>query len=597
MAIFTFQEALKKTGTKPNEVKSLGLGSMPSEQPKKQGFFADAVSDLDQIGPDIRSDFGKAKEKVQGALDAGVDGKIPLTQAAAQAFALGAGGFSDILGSIFKGVTKAALPQGAEDKTKEIVKGIATPIMNSELAKEIADKYNALDEDKKREIDSVIGIGKFVSDFTGIGVAGKAAKPGVKLAVEGAEGAIDLAKKGVGAAADLAAPVLDAAGNVIKGTKDVAEMALDSAGRIPNKIAVNVAEKQAKKEAIKALPTETAKQAAKDGIEIPDINTVLKTAEAVPEQKSLAKQLIDSAKTFAKDKSKTDPIEIIGRPIVQRLKILDKAREKVGKALGEASKKLGDVTTKDLGGPVFNALKKVPGLQGITVSPKGILDFAKTTLSTSMTKSDRQAIQKAFLDSIKGGSGEQKHLLRQEIFEILGGKKKSLTNITDTQEKALNAIREGLSTVLEGKNVGYKTLSNQYRKIIQPLKDMRKSMKAIPGIAEDILDMKAGLLARRLTSLAPSGTDIRQMLRSMDSALGKKINTTLKVEELQDLYNVLDKYYDLSPGTGFQSQIKKGVEKAGGVKETIMDTVRGFAGETDAVRQKALERIFEETLK
>lgn len=178
------------------------------------------------------------------------------------------------------------------------------------------------------------------------------------------------------------------------------------------------------------------------------------------------------------------------------------------------------------------------------------MDFKNTTLATSLTKSDRNAIQKVFTSAIKDSTGKQKHLLRQELFEILGGKKKALTNITDTQEKAFDAIRKGLSDVLEMKNPQYKALSNEYRKIIQPLSEMRRFMKSLPDATEDILDMKAGLLARRLTSNAQSNPQIRQMLRNLDKATGGK--TADSVEAMQDLYNILDKYYNIAGKTGFK---------------------------------------------
>jgi hypothetical protein len=246
--------------------------------------------------------------------------------------------------------------------------------------------------------------------------------------------------------------------------------------------------------------------------------------------------------------------------------------------------------------PVFNNLKKVGGLDGLKINKKGVLDFTDTVLTTAETRADRNAIQSMFTNALKKGTGKQKHLLRQELFEVLGGKKKSLTNLTDTQEKAYEAIRKGLSDVLEGKNDQYKTLSNDYRKLIEPLKEMRKFMKNVAGADDDILDMSAGLLARRITSNAASNPQIRKILRAMDNATKEKGKVSLSVETLQDFYNVLDKYYDIAGKTSFQGQVKAGIESATGPIDYAMKQIGNITGETVAVRQKALERIIEEAL-
>ena len=205
-----------------------------------------------------------------------------------------------------------------------------------------------------------------------------------------------------------------------------------------------------------------------------------------------------------------------------------------------------------------------------------------------MTKSDRAAIQKVFKDAITNGTGKQKHLLRQELFEVIGGKKRGLETITDTQEKAFNAIREGLSDVLESKNAKYSDLSNRYRKIITPLNDMRALIGEV-GDKKDLVDLSAGLIARRITSNAKSNPEIRNLLRQLDRATAKG-QTATSVETLVDIYNVLEKYYDTSGKTTLQSQVQRGVEKAG-VRNLVEDTIGGLVGQTDAVRQKAIEDL------
>lgn len=377
---------------------------------------------------------------------------------------------------------------------------------------------------------------------------------------------------------------------ILSGLSDVAENIKAGASRIPSNIKTNVAAQKTTNEAIKKLPSIKAQNAVRDGVELPDVQILPKVVKPIKEQ---AKQLVKAVRDFEANPRATNPIEIVGKPIVQKLQTLQKQAQWIGAKLWTVAKTgLGKVTPQETLSPVFNSLKRVSWLNGLKIN-KGKLDFSNTTLSSSMTKWERVEIQKAFNKAVRSETGEQKHLFRQELFEILWGRKKSLTNITDTQEKALDAIRKGLSDVLEGKNPQYKTLSNEYRKLIQPLTEMRRFMKTLPDATEDIMDMKAGLLARRLTSNAVSNPQVRQLLRNLDKATGWK--TTESVEAMQDLYNILDKYYSIAGKTGFQSQVQSGVQWS--IKWTIIEWVKQFAWKSEAVTKKAMDDLLEELLR
>lgn len=385
----------------------------------------------------------------------------------------------------------------------------------------------------------------------------------------------------------------DKARQGVQTTKNVVQPFIEEAKRIPDRLRTNVAQKQAVQETINQLPSKVAREAAQDGLDVGDIKTLYNIPK---DQVGSLKKLATNVKQFSEGKTKTNPIEVVGKPIVNRLKELEQARTKVGGKLGEVADNLGVVTREELFPQVFQKLKKVPGLEGLEVSDKGVLNFKNTVLATAETATDRSAIQRIFNSATKWGQGKNKHLLRQELFEALGGKRRAGLNLTATQEKAYEAIRQGLSDVLESKNVGYKNLSNQYRQIISPLKEMRKMMK-VAGETDDVLDMSAGLLARRLTSMAQSNPQIRAILNAMDKATKKAGKTRLNVETLQDFYNILEKYYDIAPKTGFQAQVRQGVEKAAsGPINYLGEQIKGFAGETPIVRQRALEKILNEIL-
>lgn len=558
------------------------LATSPVPVSVPQSFLADAGSDIGQIGTDILRTGKETFKKQSEALEASMAGEQSAFTGLKQAFGIGAGGVSSAVGDVIKGGVKAVLPQSAETAIKDTIQTVAQPVMETEFIKNLMSGYEALDEKSKRDIDAKLGVASLASDFLGLGLAKKGVKPVVT------------AVKDIGAAAqESVAPVLESVQGLATGLKDITTMSAEGVSRIPSRIATNVAEKKAVRETINQLPTKVAKQAVQDGADIADIKYLY---QLPAEQKAPLKTLWEATKDFESGVSKTNPIEVVGKPIVNRIKELESARGTIGQKLGEVADTLGTVTTKEAYPTVFNSLKKVGGLNGLKINSRGILDFTDTVLATAGSASDRKAIQSIFNSAIKNGTGKQKHLLRQELFEILGGKKKSLTALTDTQEKAYEAIRKGLSDVLDTKNTKYKALNQQYAKVAQPLQDMRKYMKNVAGASEDILDMNAGLIARRLTSFSKSNPEIRNVLKAMDEATKTKGTARLSVENLQDFYNILDRYYDIAGKTGFQGQVKAGVESASGFRDAISKAVGDVIGKTDAVKRKAIEDALSEAL-
>lgn len=382
-------------------------------------------------------------------------------------------------------------------------------------------------------------------------------------------------------------------GNVLEKTGQFIDDKLQEASRIPSRMATNSADSAAKQAAINKLPSQTARQAAQDGIDLLDIKDI----SSIP--KNLhgdAKALIDNVTKFARREVKDDPIEAVGRPIVSRLQELDTARKTIGKQLGEVAETIGKVTTEELVKPVVTRLRKVPGLSKLMIR-KGKLYFKNTTLASGETAVDRALIQRIFNDAIKNGTGNQKHLLRQELFKTLGAAKKAGAQLTDTADQAVDAIRGGMADVLGVRNVMYKSLSNEARKTIQPILKLNKMLKTAPGDTVDALKMNAGLLARRLTSTSMSRIDVERVLKMMDTATKAKGTLAETTASLQKLYNILGKHYDIAPKTGFQGLVKSGVEGANSVSGFILETGRKMAGETNAVRQKALEAFLKEVFK
>ncbi len=525
--------------------------------------------------PTVRSTvagFGEDLAKRAGnVIDAGARlarGEQGARSTALQAAGQVAGFYSDAAGR----VVSAAMP----DVVRESLASATERVVQSAPVRAGAEMYGRFKESNPvaaANIEAGANIASFVPVPAG---AAGAVKAGVRAAM------------GTGRVVSRAA---DAVVPVVRGTADAAKLAAEGAARIPGRIATNVAEKAASRQAIMELPGELAQRAARDGIDVPDVQTLVRT---VPKNKSAVAKLVQVTRDFADGKSKLNPLEVVGKPIAARLRVVEKSASRIGEELSAAASKIGVVTKGELA-PVFERLKNVPGLEGLRLSPDGTLNFRDTVLTTVQTAADRKAIQQIFSQATRWGKGTAKHRLRQELFEILNGKKRSLANLTKTQEQAYEAIRRGLADVLDAKDSSYKQLNQAYAKARKPVDDLRRALR-VDGEDGDLLDLSAGLLAKRLTSNAASNPQIRSILRRLDEATKSPGTTLESIEDLQDVFNVLDRYYDIAAKTGFKGQIESAL-RSSGMRDAITGAVADVAGQTPAVRRKALEALIDSLLK
>lgn len=552
----------------------------PQQAVKTPSFLEDFVGDIKGVGTGITEAITKRGKKLGEILEADSSGEQGKLSSAFQATTNFLGSVTDVVGQGIKGAVKAVLPQGVEDKLKEGISTVGQKVLELPEVQTLLENYDALkknDPEKARNAVALMEGGEFLLNFIGLNTAKKGTEAVIKKGVELA------GKTGEGVEAGL-----KTGKELVTSVGEKTSTLLKPLTRVTSRMGTNVAERQATELAIKQLPSKLAQDAVRDGIDLTDVKTLISSSSGKSNKKAL-RELANTVRDFEKGATKTNPIELVGKPIVSKLKQLETLRGKKGVQLGEVANKLGNVTDRELRPEIFAQLKKVPGLNGLKLTDKGILNFTDTVLATGATKADRIAINKIFADAVKSGTGKSKHLLRQELFEILGGKKAAMQAITGTQENAFNAIRKGLANILEGKNATYKQLSKEYATIVRPLKDMRKLMKAVGGSTdEDILNMSAGLIARRLTGASASNPQVRAILRSMDAV--SKGSSEASVEVLQDFYNILNRYYDIAPKTGFQGGITNSLESTG-VKSAVVNALKKVAGETPAVRKKALENL------
>lgn len=553
---------------------TVGTAPAPAETP---GY-------LSRVGEELKGAFQGLQKTTERGATLMNEGK-PIQGAVMS----GLGAPAAFLRAAFSPVTAAVAPViGSAIKAT----GIAETAPVQELAKK-AGEFSTAHPDLAQNLQSATDIASVLTGTKGATMLGKTVAPTVSRATETG---LDVARAGV----DMVKTGAKATPGLVKATAqgavDMTKMAGGGLARIPARIGVNVGEKQAVEKAITSLPSKTAQTAVRDGVDIVDAK-VLPELVKTPE----ARNLIQTVKDFASGNRKVDPIEIVGRPIIKRVKELTRQGKIIGAQLGAVSKKIGPITSQELKDGILAKLKKVPGLEGVTIDSNGALDFSKgTVFGTTISQADKKAVQQAFSEAVKSSTGEQAHLFRQTLFEKLGATKKSFANVSKTYEDGLEAIRSGISDVLGSKNMKYKTFSDEYRKIVTPLSDLRKLMKNIdPNSSEDILNMSAGLLARRITSAASSNPQIRQLLEALDAA-GTKGATKESVTKMQDLYNILNKNYDIAPKTGFQNLGRSdnfGTNIPSGMYEAATGAIKGFTGNTNAVRQASLEKYLEELLK
>ena len=266
----------------------------------------------------------------------------------------------------------------------------------------------------QRDVDATLGTLGLVLDVAGGALLKNPVKAGVTQTVDTTA---DIAKAGAGAVGNVATKVDDVAGGVVKSVTD-------TVSDIPRRAQTNIDNARTIRETVDSLPSETAKTAVRDGVDINDVQRIYRTTD--PNTQQSFKKLHETVKAFEADPSKTNPIELVGKPIVARLKANDLKAQNIGKELSAVADDLGEVASEELNDAIMKRLTGVRGLEGLRVGDDGLLDFADTTLASQLSKADQKAISEIFTEATLASSGKTKHLLRQELFEILNGKKQSL---------------------------------------------------------------------------------------------------------------------------------------------------------------------------
>lgn len=176
------------------------------EEVKKSPSFMERIKNR---AIDTAKDIGETAMDIGGTV---VQGAKDIKEIAnredinlAQKFAATAGEVgstaSEAVGEAVIGAGKVALSQEHEDQVKQLVQDVAGRIAENDTVQQATQKfndwYNGLDKDNKLIVDSIGGIGSFMAEVLGLGVAGKAVKPTLKAVGEAGETVIEAGKEAV----------------------------------------------------------------------------------------------------------------------------------------------------------------------------------------------------------------------------------------------------------------------------------------------------------------------------------------------------------------------------------------------------------------
>lgn len=567
------------SGLSDQEIGEKTLQKFPEYQTRIKadtGFIADIKS----IGTGIKESANRRVDNFQDIQRAEQAGEQDAGRSLLQKIGQGAGFASDILGETFIGAVKALTPQSIQEPVGEAIQTGVQKLAETETAKKIADYYANLEPEKQRDLDAFLGVVSLGTDLAGGALLKKPLQKGVKQVIDKSGRVIDVV-------AETGKEAIQTVAKKTKGVTDVIAPVTESISNIPRRLQTNIDANRVVREEIRQLPTKTSQKAVQDGIDILDVQLINKVPKA---QKPAFKKLAETVKKFEAGETKINPIELVGKPIVSRLKKLDVDVKKFGAELGKVAESLKGKSIKQ-----FDTLSKQidDGLEslGITkVKLDDTLDFVGSNIE-GLGTANESVIKNVYKRFKNATDANDLHRLKKFIDENVDFGK-SAEGFTRSTQNLLKSWRRQIDTALDESFPVYKKVNDELASRLSPLKDMKKLMKGIDPDSGDLLEMSAGLLARRLTSNAVSNPKIRQILRKLDSATKTKGKTTLNTEQLQDFYNLLEKYYDISAKTGFKGQIKGGIEQASNLQGIVIDKFKQIAGQSEAVRKKALEDLF-----
>jgi len=515
----------------------------------------------------IKEAFSTRVGKAEEAQNRAVSGQQGLGSATLQTFGQGAGLVGDVIGETIMSAGRTVLPKQAE---QAIASG-ASSLFGTKPIQEVTSEYQAFKEkypEASANIEAIFNIGSLIP-------IGAGAKAGVATTARGA-----------GKALDTAVDATKGITNAIEGATDVLSPAVNAVKNIPSRIATNIDSAKQAENVIKSLP-KTAQQAVRQGIEVDDIKSVLDISK---NQKQALSKLYNATKDFVSGARKNNPIEAVGKPVVERLNTLKGQVSQLGGQLDEIAKGLKGKSVKNSDEVLNSTINSLDNL-GVKITDDG-LDFAGSNLEG--LGSNETIISNVYNRLKNANDASDLHRLKKYIDNNVTFGKTS-GGFTGEAENLLKQWRSAIDNALDTSFPAYNKVNTELASRLKPINNLKRYFKSASGLDEDLFELSAGQLMRRITSNVRSNPEIRQVLRDLDNATKVKGKTSLDIEALVDFQSTLEKYFPEIVGkNSLKGQLQ---DVSGTFADKVMGAVKDVAGQTEAVRRKAITDFLDDYFK
>lgn len=440
------------------------------------------------------------------------------------------------------------------------------------------------------------------------GVLGGTIGAALPVVGAGVRGAIDTTRKTVQAGKEVTERAIDKVRNIrnqVPGAErdsgivgGIVENVRSTVGKATGSLERSKINVQAQREAREAFQKlePRSQDAIRKGLLPRDVE-LIKAGSASEQQ--VYKRIVDAAEAYSTNRTTANrPSVILGEEFSKRINGLGRAMETSFDELDDAVRGLGDtrLESNETMNFVIERLRNTNGLKGIDINESGVLNFANTQLSGSNSATARKELQRIFDDVVQRADDPQRmHLYRKELFEDLGGKKSSGTKLVGTEEKGVNAMRQGMAEAIETVSPEYKAANTKVAKLLDTKKEIVKKFGEVSQGNEDIFDIKSSILLRRLTSNAKTGQDMAELIRTLEGTLGDfDIRFDTDLVRIQEFLNLLDRYYDIAPDTSLLGIMRADSPKSKSeLIQKIFDIVGGNFNATDDTAKQAIKDLLE----
>ena len=558
--------------------------------------FADIGGDIAQTAKGVVSQFKQGGEDIVDiAQDQDLSFGEKVRGGVSRAFTTGVRGLID---EPVKGAIKLALTPEQEEATKTKVGEIAENVADTDFVKDMVSFYEGLDTDTQREVDNALGFAEGLSEIGTAGLLSRFTKPLLnsigKTVKETAKVGVDATKTVIKQADN----VVDAAAEGTLNTLNLAENAGDNAiTRAGQRFKTNVASNQATNEAIEALPSKVIQNSVRQGVELPDAQFLTKIPKA---QRGSLGKLYDTTRKFVAGTSEVSPYEAVGKPIITRLKKLQGQTTALGTKLDKIATSLKGKAlnaSDDVGNFINDSLDNL----GVTLKTSGKGKKSKSELNFVGSNleglgANESIIQNVYKRFAQAKDASDFHRLKKFIDNNVNFGK-TAGGFTGEAERLLKGWRKQIDDALDNQFSNYNKVNTDLAQRIQPINALKDLLKA-DGLDTDLLNMKSGILARRITSNALSNPTIRQTLRDLDKATKVKGKVSLDIENLVEFLSVLEKYYPEIVGKNtFKGQMTGAVENVQGIQEMLVGSVKKLSGKTESVQREAINKLLDDLFK